>query len=94
MYMLVPRPFFNSWIRRLQDILILMFKVKTKLTVKQIANIFNINEENTNSKRNNLRNAILSYLDLKLLLMENIQISQISQIFQISDFSDHNCGQN
>ena len=91
MYMLVPRPFFNSWIRRLQDILILMFKVKTKLTVKQIANIFNINEENTNSKRNNLRNAILSYLDLKLLLMENIQISQI---FQISDFSDYNCGQN
>ena len=91
MYMLVPRPFFNSWIRRLQDILILMFKVKTKLTVKQIADIFNINEENTNSKRNNLRNAILSYLDLKLLLMENIQISQI---FQISDFSDHNCGQN
>ena len=90
MYMLVPRPFFNSWIRRLQDILVLMFKVKTKLTVKQIADIFNINEENTNSKRNNLRNAILSYLDLKLLLMENIQISQI---FQISDFSDHNCGQ-
>ena len=43
--------------RRLQDILILMFKVKTKLTVNQIADIFNINEENTNSKRYNLRNA-------------------------------------
>ena len=34
-----------------------MFKVKNKLTVKQIADIFNINEENTNSKRYNLRNA-------------------------------------
>ena len=43
--------------RRLQDILlILMFKVKNKLTVNQIADIFNINEENTNSKRYNLRN--------------------------------------
>ena len=39
------------------DILILMFKVKNKLTVNQIADIFNINEENTNSKRYNLRNA-------------------------------------
>ena len=37
--------------RRLQDILILMFKVKNKLTMNQIADIFNINEENTNSKR-------------------------------------------
>ena len=43
--------------RRLQDILILMFKVKNKLTVNQTADIFNINEENTNSKRYNLRNA-------------------------------------
>ena len=43
--------------RRLQDILILMFKVKNKLTMNQIADIFNINEENTNSKRYNLRNA-------------------------------------
>ena len=43
--------------RRLQDILILMFKVKNKLTVNQIADIFNINEENINSKRYNLRNA-------------------------------------
>ena len=43
--------------RRLQDILILMFKVKDKLTVNQTADIFNINEENTNSKRYNLRNA-------------------------------------
>ena len=43
--------------RRLQDILILMFKVKTKLTVNQTADIFNINEENTNSKRYNLRSA-------------------------------------
>ena len=42
--------------RRLQDILILMFIVKNKLTVNQIADIFNINEENTNSKRYNLRN--------------------------------------
>ena len=43
--------------RRLQDILILMFKVKNKLTTNQIADIFNINDENTNSKRYNLRNA-------------------------------------
>ena len=44
--------------RRLQDILlILMFKVKNKLTVNQIADIYNINEESTNSKRYNLRNA-------------------------------------
>ena len=43
---------------RLQDILlILMFKVKNKLTVNQIADIYNINEESTNSKRYNLRNA-------------------------------------
>ena len=34
-----------------------MFKVKNKLTVNQIADIFNINEENINSKRYNLRNA-------------------------------------
>ena len=33
-----------------------MFKVKNKLTVKKIADIFNINEETTNSKRYNLRN--------------------------------------
>ena len=44
--------------RRVQDILlILMFKVKNKLTVNQIADIYNINEESTNSKRYNLRNA-------------------------------------
>ena len=43
--------------RRLQDILILMFKVKNKLIVNYIEDIFNINEENTNSKRYNLRNA-------------------------------------
>ena len=45
--------------RRLQDILILMFKVKNKLTTNQTADIFNINEENTNTntKRYNLRNA-------------------------------------
>ena len=45
--------------RRLQDILILMFKVKNKLTTNQTADIFNINQENTNtnSKRYNLRNA-------------------------------------
>ena len=43
--------------RRLQDILIMMFKVKTKLIVNYIADIFNINEENTNSKRYNLKNA-------------------------------------
>ena len=44
--------------RRLQDILlILMFKVKNKLTVNQTADIYNINEESTNSKRYNLRNA-------------------------------------
>ena len=43
--------------RRLQDILIFLFKVKNKLTTNQIANIFNINEENTNGKRYNLRNA-------------------------------------
>ena len=44
--------------RRLQDILlILMFKVKNKLTVNQIADIYNINEKSTNSKRYNLRNA-------------------------------------
>ena len=42
--------------RTFQDILILMFKVK-KLTVNQIADIFNTNEENTNSKRYYLRNA-------------------------------------
>ena len=34
-----------------------MFKVKNKLTVNQIADIYNINEESTNSKRYNLRNA-------------------------------------
>ena len=34
-----------------------MFKVKNKLTVNQIADIFNINEEDINSKRYNLRNA-------------------------------------
>ena len=43
--------------RRLQDILILMFKVKNKLTTNQIADIFYINKENTNSKRYKLRNA-------------------------------------
>ena len=43
--------------RRLPDILILMFKVKNTLTVNQIADICNINEENINSKRYNLRNA-------------------------------------
>ena len=43
--------------RRLQDILIFLFKVKNKLTTNQTANIFNINEENTNGKRYNLRNA-------------------------------------
>ena len=44
--------------RRLQDILlILMFEVKNKLTVNQIADIYNINEKSTNSKRYNLRNA-------------------------------------
>ena len=43
--------------RRLQDILILMFKVKNKLTTNEIANIFNINDENTNNKGYNLRNA-------------------------------------
>ena len=42
--------------RRLQDILSLMFKVKNKLKTNQIADIFNINEENTNSNRYNLRN--------------------------------------
>ena len=43
--------------RRLQDILILMFKVKNKSTTNEIANIFNINDENTNNKGYNLRNA-------------------------------------
>ena len=43
--------------RRLQDVLILMFKVKNNLITNYIADIFNINEENTNSKRYNLRNA-------------------------------------
>ena len=33
--------------RRLQDILILMFKVKNKLTMNQIEDFFNTNEENT-----------------------------------------------
>ena len=35
----------------------MMFKVKNKLTINQIADIFNVNEENTNSKIYNLRNA-------------------------------------
>ena len=35
----------------------MMFKVKNKLVVNYIADIFNINEGNTNSKRYNLRNA-------------------------------------
>ena len=43
--------------RRMHDILILMFKVKNKLTTNQIADICYINKENTNSKRYNLRNA-------------------------------------
>ena len=43
--------------RRLQDILILMFKVKNKLVMSYIADIFNIEEEDTNGKRYNLRNA-------------------------------------
>ena len=34
-----------------------MFKVKNKLVVNYIVDIFNINEKNTNSKRYNLRNA-------------------------------------
>ena len=70
--------------RRLQDILILMFKVKNKLTTNEIANIFNINDENTNNKGYNLKMQILSYLGLKVLLMEDILL----------DFLDHNCGQN
>lgn len=69
--------------RRLQDILILMFKVKNKLTTNEIANIFNINDENTNNKGYNLKMQILSYLGLKVLLMEDILL----------DFLDHNCGQ-
>ena len=43
--------------KRLQDTVILMFKVKNKLTMNQIEDVFNINEENTNSKIYNLRNA-------------------------------------
>ena len=42
---------------RLQDILILMFKVKNKLAMNYIADTFNIKEEDTNGKRYNLRNA-------------------------------------
>ena len=34
-----------------------MFKVKNKLTTNQIADIFKINEENTDGKRYNLRDA-------------------------------------
>ena len=34
-----------------------MFKAKNKLTTNQIVDIFKINEENTNVKRYNLRNA-------------------------------------
>ena len=37
--------------RRLQDILILMFKVKNKLVMNYISDIFNIKEEDTNGKR-------------------------------------------
>ena len=40
--------------RRLQDILILMFKVKNKLTVNYVSDIFNINDANT--RRYDLRN--------------------------------------
>ena len=43
--------------KRLQDILILMFKVKNNLTTNYIVDMFNINEETSNSKRYNLRNA-------------------------------------
>ena len=45
----------------LQDILILMFKVKKKdeLAMNFVADIFNIKEEDTNGKRYNLRNADL-----------------------------------
>ena len=39
--------------RRLQD----KVKVKNKLTMNQIEDVFNINEENSNSKIYNLRNA-------------------------------------
>ena len=62
--------------RRLQDILILMFKVKNKLTTNQTADIFNINEENTNtnSKRYNLRNADFVLPRLKLLLRDLSEI--------------------
>ena len=60
-----------------------MFKVKNKLTMNQIADIFNINKENTNSRDITQEMQILSYLSLKLLLMEDI----------LSDFSE-NCGQN
>jgi len=43
--------------RRLQDILILMFKVKNKFVMNYISDIFNIREEDTNGKRYNLSNA-------------------------------------
>ena len=42
--------------RRLQDIPILMFKVKNKLIVNYIEDIFNINEEDINRNRYNMRN--------------------------------------
>ena len=42
---------------RLQDILILMFKVKNNLTRNYIADFLNINKETINSKRYKLRNA-------------------------------------
>ena len=51
--------------------------------MNQIADIFNINKENTNSRDITQEMQILSYLSLKLLLMEDI----------LSDFSE-NCGQN
>lgn len=49
-----------------------------------IADIFNVKEENTNSKRYNLRNADFVRLVLILLLMEDILLG----------FSDRSCGQN
>ena len=71
--------------RRLQDILILMIKVKNTLAMNYIADIFNIKEEDTNGKRYNLRNA-----DFVLTRFKTVPYGKHSLRF----LGLHNCGQN
>jgi len=70
---------------RLQDILILMFKVQNKLVVNYISDIFNIKEEDINGKRYNLRNA-----DFVLPRFKTVSYGKHSLRF----LGPLNCGQN